>query len=48
MDLNVNDGSTLLNDLVKNLILWLIIAVVLVSVFSNFGPRHQAMQKGRL
>ncbi|HVT63180.1 MAG TPA: ATP-dependent zinc metalloprotease FtsH [Legionellaceae bacterium] len=26
--------------MVKNLFLWLIIAVVLVSVFSNFGPNH--------
>ncbi|MFZ4077512.1 MAG: ATP-dependent metallopeptidase FtsH/Yme1/Tma family protein, partial [Legionellaceae bacterium] len=25
--------------MVKNLFLWLIIAIVLVSVFSNFGPR---------
>lgn len=31
--------------MIKNLFLWLIIAVVLVSVFSNFGPRHQAVQK---
>jgi len=29
-----------LNDIVKNLFLWLVIAIVLVSVFSNFGPRH--------
>lgn len=26
--------------MVKNLFLWLIIAIVLVSVFSNFGPNH--------
>lgn len=26
--------------MVKNLFLWLIIAIVLVSVFSNFGPSH--------
>ncbi len=26
--------------MIKNLVLWLIIAVVLVSVFSNFGPNH--------
>ncbi|MFA5958940.1 MAG: ATP-dependent zinc metalloprotease FtsH [Tatlockia sp.] len=31
--------------MVKNLFLWLIIAIVLVSVFSNFGPRHTASQK---
>src|SRR3990167_7657766 len=29
-----------LNDMVKNLFLWLIIAIVLVSVLSNFGPNH--------
>lgn len=31
--------------MVKNLFLWLIIAVVLVSVFSNFGPHHGAAEK---
>lgn len=28
-----------LNDMLKNLFLWIIIAVILVSVFNNFGPR---------
>ncbi|MDF1645704.1 MAG: ATP-dependent zinc metalloprotease FtsH [Legionellaceae bacterium] len=31
--------------MVKNLFLWLIIAIVLVSVFSNFGPRNAATEK---
>lgn len=31
--------------MVKNLFLWLIIAIVLVSVFSNFGPHHAASEK---
>lgn len=31
--------------MVKNLFLWLIIAIVLVSVFSNFGPRHASADK---
>ncbi|USQ15208.1 ATP-dependent zinc metalloprotease FtsH [Legionella lytica] len=31
--------------MVKNLFLWLIIAIVLVSVFSNFGPRNSAAEK---
>jgi cell division protease FtsH len=31
--------------MVKNLMLWLIIAIVLVSVFSNFGPRTMTSQK---
>jgi len=31
--------------MVKNLFLWLIIAIVLVSVFSNFGPRGAAAEK---
>ena len=34
-----------MNDMVKNLLLWLIIAVVLVSVFSNFGPQRPASEK---
>ena len=28
-----------MNDLMKNMILWIVIAVVLVSVFNNFGPK---------
>jgi cell division protease FtsH len=31
--------------MLKNLFLWLIIAIVLVSVFSNFGPHHAATEK---
>jgi cell division protease FtsH len=31
--------------MVKNLFLWLIIAIVLVSVFSNFSPKHGVSQK---
>jgi cell division protease FtsH len=31
--------------MVKNLFLWLIIAIVLVSVFSNFGPRNTTTEK---
>ncbi len=34
-----------MNDMVKNLFLWLIIAIVLVSVFSNFGPHHAPVEK---
>ena len=34
-----------LNEMVKNLLLWLVIAVVLVSVFSNFGQHHQPAQQ---
>ncbi len=29
-----------MNDIAKNLILWIVIAVVLMSVFNNFGPPH--------
>ena len=32
-----NEGS-ILNDMAKNLVLWIIIAVVLMSVFSSFSP----------
>jgi len=31
--------------MVKNLFLWLIIAIVLVSVFSNFGPNRQMTER---
>ncbi len=34
-----------MNDMIKNLLLWLIVAIVLVSVFSNFGPRQVAAEK---
>ena len=34
-----------MNDMVKNLFLWLIVAIVLVSVFSNFGPRQSVTEK---
>lgn len=34
-----------MNDMVKNLVLWLVIALVLMSVFSNFGPAAQQTKK---
>jgi cell division protease FtsH len=33
-----------LNDLVKNLVLWVVIAVVLMSVFNNFTPQNTPSQ----
>ncbi len=33
-----------MNDMAKNLVLWVIIAVVLMLVFNNFGPRQQSIQ----
>ena len=33
-----------MNDLVKNMILWVVIAVVLMSVFNNFGPSRTSTQ----
>jgi cell division protease FtsH len=33
-----------LNDIAKNIILWVVIAVILMSVFNNFGPRHSPAQ----
>jgi len=33
-----------LNDLAKNLILWVVIAIVLMSVFNNFGPTSSTTQ----
>ncbi|MBP9721783.1 MAG: ATP-dependent zinc metalloprotease FtsH [Gammaproteobacteria bacterium] len=29
-----------MNDMIKNLFLWLILAIVLMSIFSNFGPQQ--------
>lgn len=31
--------------MIKNLLLWLVIAVILISVFANFGPRREVAQK---
>lgn len=31
--------------MLKNLLLWLVIAVILITVFSNFGPKHVAAEK---
>jgi len=31
-----------LNDIAKNIILWVVIAVILMTVFQNFGPQKQA------
>ena len=33
-----------MNDIVKNLILWLVIALVLMSVFSNFSPHYTQVE----
>ncbi len=33
-----------MNDLVKNLLLWLVIALILIFVFNNFGPRQVSEQ----
>ncbi len=34
-----------MNDMVKNLFLWLILAIVLMSVFSNFGPQQGSVNR---
>jgi len=34
-----------MNDMVKNLFLWLILAIVLMSVFSNFGPQQMSTNR---
>ncbi|MDO8595285.1 MAG: ATP-dependent zinc metalloprotease FtsH [Sulfuricaulis sp.] len=34
-----------MNNLTKNLLLWLVIAIVLMSVFNNFGNRQQAARQ---
>ena len=33
-----------MNDLAKNVILWIVIAVVLLSVFQSFGPTSQRIE----
>ncbi len=33
-----------MNDIVKNILLWVVIAFILMSVFSNFGPQRGASQ----
>jgi cell division protease FtsH len=33
-----------MNDMVKNLLLWVVIALVLMMVFNNFGPRNGSSQ----
>ena len=37
-------GEQILNGMAKNLILWVVIALVLMSVFSNFGQQHGRAQ----
>ncbi|NOQ49085.1 MAG: ATP-dependent metalloprotease, partial [Nitrosomonadaceae bacterium] len=34
-----------MNDIVKNLLLWAVIAVVLMTVFNNFAPRQKTQDK---
>lgn len=34
-----------LNNMFKNLLLWLVIAVVLITVFSNFGPKQSTVHQ---
>ncbi|MHB8551283.1 MAG: ATP-dependent metallopeptidase FtsH/Yme1/Tma family protein, partial [Acidiferrobacterales bacterium] len=34
-----------MNNLTKNLLLWLVIAVVLMSVFNNFGNRQTSVHQ---
>lgn len=34
-----------MNQVVKNLLLWLVIAIVLISVFSNFSPQNTQIQR---
>jgi cell division protease FtsH len=31
-----------LNDIAKNVVLWVVVALILMLVFNNFGPRHTA------
>ncbi len=44
--MGVPDEETALNDMVKNLLLWLVIAAVLLSVFNNFNMQQSPEQVG--
>ncbi len=34
-----------MNDTIKTILLWMVIGIILVSVFNNFGPRHEPDSK---
>ncbi len=34
-----------MNDIVKNILLWMVIAIVLMSVFNNFGQQQTASRQ---
>lgn len=34
-----------MNDAVKTILLWMVIGIILISVFNNFGPRREADQR---
>src|ERR1041385_3150500 len=34
-----------MNNMLKNLLLWLVIAIVLITVFSNFSPQRSDVQQ---
>ena len=34
-----------MNDLTRNIVLWVVIAIVLLAVFSNFGQRSAAPEE---
>ena len=42
----IHDEVKVLNDMVKNLLLWLVIAAVLLSVFNNFNMQSATEQVG--
>lgn len=34
-----------MNDAIKTIVLWLVIGIILIAVFNNFGPRHDAEER---
>lgn len=44
LNINTSGVFSIVNDMLKNLFLWLIIIVILVSLFSNFGPHQSTNQ----
>ena len=34
-----------MNDAIKTILLWLVIVIILISVFNNFGPKRETEEK---
>ena len=34
-----------MNDAIKTILLWMVIGIILISVFNNFGPRREPEER---